>query len=251
MKPIDSIPPAGSIAGLDFPSNGQTTADIRLRFTGSDLQPMYPATYIWAVKLRRHAGYYTTFFWGPDGEFTGNGYYGCHPYPDGEPKDAGREHKWELSISGHDYVDDANGHSTQLGYDAWRTQAMRVWDDGAAKVHEFYWDLPDTAKVIRVKLDRSYGPNGRPAALTFGDAPWNLRSERLSGILRGIRTYASSLTTGEIIAEADSAASTAAGRAAIWYLNMDPTPADISDKSGKGHDPAWVTSARAALWTGP
>ena len=242
---------APALTGLEFPSNGQTKADIRFKFTGSGLQPMYPATYIWRVKLRRQAGYYTTFFWGPDGEFTGNGYYGCHPYPDGEPKDASRAHKWELSISGNDIVDDANGHSTQLGYDAWRIQALRVWDNGSNKVHEYFWDLPDTTKVIRVLEPRSYGPNGSPPALTFGDAPWNLQSERLSGILRGIQTYSAKLDVADILFELERPAGTNAGTAAIWYLNLNPTPEDISDKSGKGHHPAWVGSDRATRWQGP
>jgi hypothetical protein len=141
---------SGVITGLNFPSNGDTTKDVRFRFKGANLLPMYPATYIWRVNLRQQSGYYTTFFWGPDGDFTGNNFYGAHPYPDGEPKPTSRAHKWELSIYANDFVNDANGHSTQLGYDVWKTQALRVWDDGTNKINEFYWDLPDTSKVIRV-----------------------------------------------------------------------------------------------------
>jgi hypothetical protein len=127
---------------------------------------------------------------------------------------------------------------------------MRVWDNGSNKVHEFFWDLPDTTKVIRILLDKSYGPNGNPAALTWGDAPWNKGGERLSGILRGIQTYSSKLGTGDINSEANAPMSTSAGSANVWYVNVNPTPSDISDKSGKGHNPAWVTSNKAALWTG-
>jgi hypothetical protein len=210
---------------------------------------MYPATYIWRVNLRQQTGYYTTFFWGPDGAFTGASYYGAHPYPDGGA--SGTSHKWEVSINGNDFVNDANGNSTQLGYGVWRSQALRVWDNGTNKVHEFYWALPDTSKVIRVTLDRSYGatPPSNPA-LTFGDAPWAVGRERLSGVLRGIQTYSSALSVADILTEANSPRSTVAGSNSIWYLNMNPTPSDISDKSGKGHHPSWVSSGRPTLWSG-
>jgi hypothetical protein len=249
---VSAAATSSTITGLNFPSNGTTSSDVRFRFTGANLQPMYPATYIWRVNLRQQAGYYTTFFWGPDGPFTGTSYYGAHPYPDGEPKPSSTAHKWELSIDGYDYVNDANGHSTQLGYGVWRTQALRVYDDGTMKQHEFYWDLPDTSKVIRVSLQRSYGgtPPANPA-LTFGDAPWNLGSERLSGVLRGVQLYSSALPLSDVIAEVNSPLSTSSGSASIWYLNLNPTPSDISDKSGKGHHPSWASSARPSLWTGP
>jgi hypothetical protein len=243
---------SSGITGLNFPSNGDTSSDVRFRFTGANLIPMYPATYIWRVKLRQQSGYYTTFFWGPDGPFTGASYYGCHPYPDGEPKGTSRAHKWELSINGGDNVTDANGNSTQLGYDVWKTQALRVFDNGVDKVHEFYWDLPDTTKVIRSVLDRRYGtPAPANPALNFGDAPWALGGERLSGVLRGIQLYSAALSVSDLLTEASTPLSTSQGAANIWYLNMNPTPTDIVDKSGKGHHPAWATSARASLWTGP
>ena len=52
-----------------------------------------------------------------------------------------------------------------------------------------------------------------------------------------------------MLAEANSPLSTAAGQASIWYLNTNPTPNDISDKSGKGHHPVWVGSKRPGLYT--
>jgi hypothetical protein len=246
-----SVTGSAAITGLNFPSNGDTTKDVRFRFNGASLLAQYPATYIWRVNLRQQSGYYTTFFWGPDGVFSGNNYYGAHPYPDGEPKPTSRAHKWELSIGGGDYVDDLNGHSTQLGYDTWKTQALRVWDNGTNKINEFYWDLPDTSKVIRVVLYSNYSSTPiSNAALTFGDAPWSLGRERLSGLLRGIQVYSATLSVADIVNEVSAPLSTAAGAANIWYLNINPTPNDISDKSGKGHNPSWVdSSSKASLWT--
>lgn len=244
---------SGAITGLNFPSNGDTTKDVRFRFKGANLLPMYPATYIWRVNLRQQSGYYTTFFWGPDGAYTGTNYYGAHPYPDGFPKPSSRSHKWELSIRSWDVVDDENGHSTQLGYGTWKTQALRVYDDGKNKINEFYWDLPDTTKVIRVVVESAYSANPiSNAGLSFGDAPWAVGDERLSGLLRGIQIYSSALTVDEIVKEVAAPLSTSAGTAKVWYLNLNPTPDDISDKSGKGHHPTWVDpNNKASLWTGP
>lgn len=240
------------ITGLVFPSNGETQEDVRFAFTGASLPPMYPASYVWRVNLRRQAGYYTTFFRGPNGDFTGRAYYGCHPYPDGNPKPASRAHKWELSIDREDFVSDVHGHSTQVEYDIWKTQAMRAFRDGKNLVHEFYWDLPDTTKVIRQTLPESYGaPGPEDPALTFGDAPWAIGAERLSGILRGIQLYSQALPLPVLAAEAESPLSTPLGAAHIWYLNANPTPDDISDKSGRGHHPAWAGPVKAGLWTGP
>jgi hypothetical protein len=249
---VSLLPATGATTGLDFPSNGETSADVRFRFTGANLLPMYPATYVWRVRPKQQSGYYTTFFYGQiDGGFIATAYYGAHPYPD-NGLETGRTHKWELSINGLDVTTDANGNATQVVYGAWKTQALRVVDNGSARVHEFYWDLPDATKVIRVNTGREYGQNPPfTPALTFGDAPWSVGFERLSGVLRGLQIYSTALSLADILAEVDAPLSTVAGNSNIWYLNINPKPDDISDKSGRGHHPAWVGSARPKLWTGP
>jgi hypothetical protein len=97
----------------------------------------------------------------------------------------------------------------------------------------------------------SYGNINPPApALTFGDAPWRPGEEVWNGILRGIQIYSGPLTLEEMLNEANTPLSTQAGASAIWYLNSNPTPSDISDKSGRGHNPVWVGSERPTLYTG-
>jgi hypothetical protein len=243
----------GNTTGLNFPSNDDTTGTVRFKFANP--LAIYPATYIWRVNLRQQSGYYTAFFWGNDGDFwwdngAPNTTYGAHPYPDSPP--SGSEHRWEIAVNGGDYVDSVNGTSTAVAYGRWHTQALRVWSDGSGKHHEFYWDLPDTSKVISRTESTSYANKAPPSpALTFGDAPWNPSKELLSGILRGIQIYSSTLSVNDVLGEMNSPLSTSAGSASIWYLNINPTPTDISDKSGKGHHPAWVGSERPSLWTGP
>jgi len=241
-------------SGLDFPGSTATTGTVRFRFT----KPLaiYPATYIWRYYPRSQASYYTTFFWGNDGEFRWDGgksntYYGAHPYPYPAPHfvppDQIGPRYWEISVGGLDVLS-----KTPVEYNRWHTQALRVWSDWfGRKHHEFYWDLPDTTKVIRHTESSQYGNKNPPApALTFGDAPWNPSNEIMDGVLRGIQVYADKLELSDILEESAKPLSTNAGVASVWYMNLNPTPTDISDKSGRGHQPEWVGPERPRLWTG-
>src|SRR5213075_3282666 len=116
--------------------------------------------------------------------------------------------------------------------------------------HRLYWDLSDPTKVITHTSYPSYGNTMPPVpALTFGDAPWHQGWEVYDGVLRGFRIYSTNLSLSDIQSEADSPLSTPAGKANIWYMNMNPTPDDILDKSGAGHNPSWVATP-ASLWSG-
>ena len=207
--------------GLDFPAAPPRAArSLPLHQPARDL----PATYIWKVRPRQQNGYYTAFFWGNDGPFywgptSPDSYYGAHPYPSPPPN--GSAHKWEISVYGDDYLS-----SQDVVYDRWYTQALRVWSDGSGKHHEFYWDLPDTTRVIRVNVSSSYGNIMPPSpALTFGDAPWNESDEIMNGVMRGFQIYSVTLTLSDVLAEINSPRSTANGASKMWYMNLNPTPA--------------------------
>jgi hypothetical protein len=223
---------------------------------------MYPATYIWRAHPRQQSGYYTTFFWATGGtQFwwdggRGNSYYGPHPYPQNPP--SGNTHYWEIATGfGGDFFGD---RPVPVIYNRWYTQALVAWNTGIGKRTIFYYDLPDTSKAIDVTVSPSFGNETPPApALTWGDAPWIVPerpdthgqgNEVYFGILRGIQVYSARLSVADILAEASVPLSTAAGAINVWYLNPDPTPADISDKSGAGHHPGWVGAERPRLWTG-
>ncbi|MBN1377693.1 MAG: hypothetical protein JXA04_00500 [Gammaproteobacteria bacterium] len=231
---------SGSITGLDFPDNDTITNGdtVRFQFT-SPLNP-YPATYIWRIYPRQQPGYYTTFFWGNNGEFLpGDVYYGFHPYPDPPPD--GTNHKWEISVNGVDTQSPQN-----VVYDTWYTQVARVYVSGTDRILEFYWDWPDTTSHVITQTVAIAEQPGLPPnpVLTFGDAPWAQGNEMLSGILRGIQIYDSLLSENEISAEIADPGSARNP----WYLNLNPTPTDISDKSGNGHSPVWVGSLRPTLY---
>jgi len=247
-------PIAPALAGLDFPGSAAVATTMRFRFL--DPLPIYPATYLWWALPRRQAGYYTAFFWGNDdghGDLStfewvaageADSYYGAHPYP--RPAPHGDRHRWEISVEQQDFV------GAEVEHGRWHRQALRVWGDASGKYHEFYWDLPHTDAEHRVvrKAPPEWGNRVPPApALTWGDAPWAPGREVWNGVLRGIQVYATRLSVGEILREAHRPRSTAAGARHLWYLNLDPTPRDIADRSGRGHHPQWVGAERPRLWT--
>ena len=248
--------------GLIFPNNAtvpdSNAESVRFRWMNpqSNGLPIYGpggagVTYIFKVRPTQQTSYYTTFFWANDdgaGDlstflWTGGGsadtYYGMHPYP----HPSGTYHEWEISIEQADFV---NG---TVVYDVWYTQVVRVWSDGSGKHHEFYWNWPNTDagnRVTRVS-PTSYGNTDPPSpALTFGDAPWQPGRETCSCTLRGLQIYNALLSEADIATEIANPLSTGAGAAAIWYLNVNPTPDDLTDKSGAGHNPAWFNATKKA-----
>jgi hypothetical protein len=248
-------PASGPARALDFPGSAGVRRTMRFRFLNP--LPIYPATYIWRAYPRRQAGYYTAFFWGnDDGRGTldtflwapgrdADSYYGAHPYPN--PRPNGTRHRWEISVDREDMV------GADVEYDRWFTQALRVWPERRGKRHEFYWDLPHTGREHRVEYIAcpAWGSRTPPVpALTWGDAPWAPGKEVWHGMLRGIQVYETCLSLADLLAEARAPRSTAAGEASLWYLNLDPTPEDITDQSGRGHQPEWVGDERPRLWTG-
>lgn len=241
--------------GLDFPGSAAVHKTMRFRFR-DPLAP-YPATYIWRAYPRRQAGYYTAFFWGNDDgkddlrtflwtpDRRADTYYGAHPYP--SPRPHGTNHHWEVSVVQDDFVNGA------VEYDRWHVQGFRAWADPTGKYHEFYWDLPftDSRRRVVYKTGPRWGNRLPPApALTWGDAPWAPGKEVWNGVLRGLQVYATCLSVAEILREARSPGSTRRGAQSLWYLNPDPTPDDIADRSGRNNHPAWVGPERPALWVG-
>lgn len=263
---------SGAVTGLNFPSNGDapSNAFVAFQFLNPHLNglPMWGAgnggvTYIWKYKPRQQAGYYVTLWWSNNGTFEWNGgkpdsYYGAHPYPRGGGAST-TAHDWEIGGMdyGADFIATLAGTAKPVVKDRWYTQALRITVNGdGTRTARFYTDLPSTAPgdVLRAIAPGYFGTSNPPApALTFGDSPWyaNYQHERLSGVLRGIKIFNKVLSEADTLAEANSdALVTSQGSANVWYMNINPTPDDISDKSGRGHHPAWAQPAnKATLWT--
>jgi hypothetical protein len=259
-----------AMTGLDFPSNGDSPSNAFVAFQFLNPQnnglPIWGpnnagATYIWKFRPRQQTGYYVTFWWSHNGHFlwengAPNTYYGAHPYPQTSSA-GGTSHWWELATDrGGDFTVTRAGSKKAVVKDAWYTQALRVVVNGDGnKTMVFYTALPSVAPgdVIEYTVPASFGNVNPPApALTFGDSPWyaQFQHERLSGVLRGIKIFNRVLSESDMQAEAASdALATNAGMANIWYLNINPTPSDIEDKSGKDHHPVWAEpDNKASLW---
>jgi len=228
------------ITGLDFPGNVVVTTTMRFEFTA----PMaaYPATYIWRVNPREQEGYYTAFFHANNSADFNNQleYYGFHPYPDPPPPLTGTQ-KWEISVDGGS---DITGDP--VVFDRWYVQVAVVSKDGFATHHTYYWDWPDTTTHKIVWPGHLYAPAPNPAIMV-GDNPWNPGEEVFDGVMRGFQFYDVALTPSEIAQEIAAPGSVRQP----WYLNLNPTPTDISDKSGNRHHPGWVGTERPTLWKGP
>lgn len=270
--PSPPPPPPGGQTGLLFPRNGDSPGGafvaIQFRNPHQNGLPIWGpsgqgATYIWRVRPTQQTGYYVTLWWSNSGSFlwdggSPNSFYGAHPYP-ATGNSSGTSHYWEIATgSGSDITDTRAGTKKTVVKDAWYTQALRVMRNAnGTKTMVFYTALPSVAEsdVIEVTVPGSYGELNPPApALTFGDSPWyaEFQHERLSGVLRGVKIFNRVLSEADMLAEAAAdGLVTPLGIANVWYMNINPTPGDISDKSGAGHHPSWADPNNpAALWTG-
>lgn len=258
--------------GLDFPSNGDSPANAFVAFQFDSPQnnglPLWGpsnqgATYLWKYRPRQQNGYYVTFWWSQgDGDWEAiHGYYGGHPYPnDGvsvPPLVNVGTHNWEIAINGEDYQRTRAGSNRPVIKGVWYTQALKVVrNSSSSKTLTFYIALPSTAPADVIEYtvtEPGYGETLPPTPkITFGDSPWyaTRQHERLSGVLRGIKIFNKALSEADIVAESGSdSLVTTAGQANVWYMNINPTPDDITDKSGRGHHPVWASSTRARLYT--
>lgn len=259
--------------GLDFPSNGDTPKDTFVAFQFLNPQnnglPFWGpegggTTFIWKYQPRQQAGYYVTFWWSNNGSFlwdggSSNTYYGAHPYPRGGGGST-TSHDWEIATDrGGDFTNTRTGSKKPVIKDIWYTQALRVTrNSNGTKNLVFYTAIPSIADadVVEVTVPSDYGEKNPPSpAITFGDSPWFADfygNERLSGILRHIKIFNKALSQSDMLAEAAAEnLVTGEGAANIWYMNINPTPEDISDHSGKGHSFTWANpNHKAGLWTG-
>lgn len=260
--------------GLEWGGNEETNTQRVLRF----LNPfaIYPATYIWRSYLKgpktgTNPHYWTEFFWGNYGDFTWNTavgtYYGAHPYPfDGTGASTGQ--RQEISVN---FVDYDSGATPE--WNVWKQRVFRAWRENATTTHHEYfydWDLfvssgGTQGYMSRTNVDANWASSNPPTpSIVFGEAPPNdantaswggyVGREQLKGIQRGYQLYdallgseaaATVLNTADIAAEIANPGSVRTP----WYLNLNPTPSDVTDKSGSGNNPSFPASS-PTLWEG-
>lgn len=265
---------------LLFSSNLAAQSDTRIVWTGANYLPRYPHTAIWQVKHVQQNGYYAVAWHSQNtGVWSGNDSwgFGTHPFPsDGSidsegastfpgPYGSEAQHFMEIADSGNDYLASPSSEGTQvkleLQADVWYVQA-RTSEVIGSDIHMTFWpDLVNnpTLKIHRQKPTSYLGTTPSNPAFYFGASDWTnqggtTNDEALSGYLRGMKLFDAVLTSADIITEATTDSNTpqtSAGTSSVWYINMDPTVADVTDKSGAGHNPTWANANRPTDYTLP
>lgn len=250
------IPAQQAITGLAFANNTDLAVQIKhgLEFVGAALTTSI-ANFTIGFKTRYRAqtgaGYYTNFFDGrSDGGFLGdNTYVGAHPYNNG---------LFEISAEGGDETNGQNGHSTAVTLGQWLRQSFVCRaGSGGNTISEFFYDhaagmdwFIRRATVNGVGLVNS----SISRKLVIGENYWS--TERGCCDMRGMYIVNSAISAAHMAAisalDTDAAvlAYCTANSITLHYLNSNPTPSDISDKSGAGHHPQWMSATKPGLWQG-
>lgn len=267
--------------GLQFLANGVTGSDVRIHWNGANLPSRTSHTVIWKALYFQQTGYYAdVWHCQNDGNFNFSGMYeyGTHPYPSDATFDSSGqanvapsvdklEHWFEIAgLGGHDYISSAAGSSSKkVVKNIWYTHARTCEIVGGTVLRHRFW--PDVVNDSTFVIEQNIllANLNSPSTTTFvvGCSPWTssnfggsgsgyTNSETPGSVIRSVKIFNTPLSTADIASEAASgsnAAVTSAGIASVHYINENPTPSDVSDKSGAGHTPVYANLNRPTLWS--
>lgn len=260
------------VYGLIFPSNGASGSNLALDWTGADMVPAHSHTAIWKARYIQQTGYYAvTWHCRADDSYAGGpDYIGVHPYPCDGTADADGQasaghygssyttHYFEVvSRGGLDYICTAGGTPLAVTKDQWYSQARTVEViNSGTQVRFRYWpDIENNSSYV-IEIIEAIGDvtlSGNTLKFRIGCSPWDTSGstagETVSGTLRHILQYDTALTLAQIQTKLALTADDTSD-ANIWYSNLNPTPDDVTDKSGAGHHPGWANANRPTLYTG-
>jgi hypothetical protein len=265
------------LMGLTFPGNNAAGGDIRIVFSGANLLSRTAHTFLWKSNYVADTGY-RAFTWHAhnDGSFHTDSYeYGCHPFPcdgnaDGNGQatggtgSSGSVHYHEIAgLGAQDRISSpggANGGPKILVLDTWRWYARQAFISGANLVHRYYRNLEnDLNDYIEQTILLADLTSPSAPAFYLGCSDWTsgangagTNPECPKGSHRGFAAFSAALTAAECqteLASDSDSPQTAAGISSVWYINKNPTPSDVSDKSGSGHSPSYANANRPTLWT--
>lgn len=197
---------------------------------------------------------------------TGKWEFGTHPYPTTSAQDGagystggtgggGTVHYHEIA-NGLDKI--SNGGSPLLVVkDVWLMQARTCELVGGNYVHTFWPDVEGNPGFSIVWTIATGEVSGSPTMkYRHGTSPWQANvpsagqnDECPSGTFRFFLQYSRALSLSEIQTKFARTTddTTDPDR---WYSNINPTPTDVSDKSGLGHHPSWANANRPSLYVG-
>lgn len=273
-----------AVQGLFFAANLAAGSDVRIVFNGSNLPSRTAHTAIWQWNSDTFDGYraQTWFSWN-DGSFRGDQYeFGAHPFPcDGAFDGSGQATGGTASSGTVRYFESAGcpgavDHianpvssispiSEASGGGTIYTSARTVRVSGSNLIHRVYKDVINApSEYIEITFPAADLTSPSAPAFYFGASDWRSglggggatsNDETPGGLMRMLRIFNVALDasgTSDLVAEAsvvNNSAATATGASNIWYSNISPTPSDITDKSGAGHNPSWANANRPTLWT--
>lgn len=276
MKTKQPRPVAVPVTGLNFPSNGAPASAIRIEFGGANMPSRTVKTVAWEVMYTAQAGYYAWAWdsWGDNTWHSSEYELGSHPFPcdgtfDGNgaalvgTAPTGTVHYSEQASAGADFIATPGGSSYLVNKGVWLRQGftdeiVNISGTDYAR-RSFYVDLSDASKVIVRTRALSLITGPTTPVFSWGSSPWRdsggggagITDEASSGIYRKLYINSTKLSTANVAAilacESDAAVA-ALGIGNAWYQNINPTPTDITDKSGAGHNPSWANSNRPALY---
>lgn len=207
-------------------------------------------TFLWEVTPREQpnsGGYWTSFFLAQDSgngvfDFANWNYIGPHPYPN--PPEHGTP-QWEISADGGgDFLSDV------VVFDRKYRQVVRITPQGGGFLLEFIWDydawlLNPANGILAHSQGTDHGTPPNPI-LVFFDAHWRVGGEVYCGMFRHFVLHDASLSDADVAAEwADPGSTRTPG-----YINLNPTPEDITNKGGTWSNPVWFSADRPSLFTG-
>jgi hypothetical protein len=262
--------------------NTENNSDIRLIWDSTNLLSRTAHTAIWRYLPFQQTGYYALCWHSPNtGAFDSGAYsWGCHPWPAFDNTvdangygltgagSVGVLHYHESAISGSDALRSV-GESPGVLVDkrtTWFTQVRkcRLMTSGPQNGNYEETFIPDLYGNPSFKIQRyvtSITGAGSTPAFYFGGSDWQTdhpaatqNDETPAGILTGIQLYGDYLSDADHATEAANrdinAAQTSAGQTALWYINQNPTPNDVTDKKtgGTAHNPRWVNAFRPSLF---
>lgn len=189
--------------------------------------------------------------------------------------DAGTAHRHEIAGNGNgsssiDAICTAGAASppsrgllVTKGVWLWSARSCEVVS-GTTMRHKHYPDLLGSPSTVIVQ-DAPLASLNTPASPTFafGPSPWRSSNptgsgsgydtdESTKGIHRFFMAFNAVLSVSDILLEfadeSTNSAVTAAGLAAPWYINKNPTLVNVTS-GAFGHAPVWANANRPALYT--
>lgn len=263
-------PPVLTATGLDFLLNGVNNSDCRFVWSGANLLPRTSHTAIWKIRHVQQTGYYAEAWhaWN-DGSWHGSNYeFGTHPHPcDGTftastgqrlvgTGSSGTVHYHEIAgLDAHDYIATPFAPSALLVVKGtWLSKARTCEIIGGTTLRHTHWpDIegnPSFSIVQDIPLANLESPPN--PAFYWGSSDWRLLTagrtdESPGGVMRHLLQYDRALSLAEIQAKLALTADDTSDPD-VWYSCLNPTPDDVTDKSGAGHDPVWANARRPLLW---